>query len=142
MNPNYNQTITIYNCLKAKDNVEGKDIWQKTVIENCFYKAHTSEVQNGTDISKANTYTVRIRKHEKYLPYGEWKNLSSEEREGSFTISKGDMVIKGSCQEKIELKSPNTVAQILLRNKPDAFMVTAFADNTNHVVGKHYRIGG
>lgn len=142
MNPNYNQTITIYNCLKARDSTEGQDIWQRTIIENCFYKAHTSEVQNVTDISKANTYTVRIPKHEKYLPYGEWRILSSEQRKEFFTVSKGDMVIKGNCQEEIELKSPNTATQILLRYKPEAFMVTSFADNTASIVGKHYRIGG
>ena len=28
MNPNYNATITLYNCLRAKDNPGKKDVWK------------------------------------------------------------------------------------------------------------------
>ena len=38
VNPNYKETITIYNCLKAEDNPEKKDIWCRHVLQNCFYK--------------------------------------------------------------------------------------------------------
>ena len=36
----------------------------------------------------------------------------------------------------------NTATQLLTRNKPSAFKVTAFSDNTNHLTNKHYRLGG
>ena len=120
MNPNYNQTLTLYNCLRAADNPEGKkDIWQKTVLHDCFYKSMIGRTEYADKNPRMdNTYTVRI------------------------PISEKDVVIKGECDADITGISPDTAAQVLLRHKPDAFVVTAFADNTSHRMAKHYRLGG
>lgn len=37
---------------------------------------------------------------------------------------------------------PYTMAQVLNRHRPDAFQITAFADNTSFPVSRHYRLGG
>lgn len=150
MNPNYIHTITLYNCLKGKDNKEKKDVWYKTVLENCFFKTESIVIQNGTAMSqsgpssasRSNVYTVRIPENEKYIPYSRWKLLPEEERKNHFTVSEGDIVVYGKCAEEITGKDENTAAQVMLRNKPDAFKVTSFSDNTRHAFGKHYRIGG
>lgn len=140
VNPNYNQTITLYNCLSAHDNDDSVDKWQRTVLENCFYKSETTEVQSGTQATKANTYTVRIpcTENTKYKSYNEWKNLSNEERTNYFTLSDNDIVVKGVCVDEIEGSS----VVILQKNKPDAFKITSVSDNTSHRMGKHYRVGG
>ncbi len=139
MNPNYVHTITVYNCLRAADSKKGADEWRRTVLHGCFYKASTAVSQNGTDAMQTNVYTVRIPRSDRYLPYEEWKD---REGDGLFTISKGDVIVHGECSDLITGKPPYTASQILLKNKPDAFMVTSFSDNTGHRMGKHYRAGG
>ena len=144
MNPNYNQTITIYNCLRAKDNPNSKkDIWYRMVIRDCFYKNAIGWTENlSTDPRMSNTYTVRIPESVHYKPYAEWVRLSDAERGKYFTCSLKDVVVKGECTEEISGTSPNTASEVLSRYKPDAFLVTAFSDNTSHQMAKHYRLGG
>lgn len=144
MNPNYNQTITIYNCFRASDNPDGKkDIWQKTVLRNCFYKSVIGRTEYADKNPRmANTYTVRIPALDHFLPYHEWIRLPEEERNRFFTCSQKDIVIRGECEAEITGISPDTASQVLDRYKPNAFVVTAFSDNTFHRIAKHYRLGG
>lgn len=144
MNPNYNQTITLYNCFRAPDNPSSKkDIWQKTVLHNCFYKNIMGRTEYASsNLKMQNVYTVRIPESEEYKPYNEWIKLSDEERQKYFTCSLKDIVVKGECAEDITGTSPSTAAEMLSRYKPESFVVTAFSDNTSHRMGKHYRLGG
>lgn len=143
MNPNYNQSITIYNCFRGTDNpVSRKDIWQGTVLRNCFYKNVTGQAASGNGVRMENAYTVRIPVSDAYLPYHEWIKLPDEERALYFTCSLRDIVVKGECLEMITGTSPYTAAELVSRSKPEAFVVTAFSDNTSHRCGKHYRLGG
>lgn len=118
-NPNYIHTITIFR------NQNGT--WTKSVFHNCFWKSEIVKTQDGTNAGQANTYTVRIPLAAAGV---------------GFTVSEDDIAVKGECQDNITGKSPNTATEVLLRNKPDAFKVTAFSDNTSHRMGKHYRLGG
>lgn len=144
MNPNYNQTITIYNCFRANDNPdETKDIWHRTVLDGCFFKTVIGK-SDSTDKNPRmqSTYTARIPESPRYKPYREWIGLSEADRKDFFTCSLDDIVVKGECTEEITGSPPNTASQILSRGKPEAFVVTAFADNTAFAKGKHYRLGG
>lgn len=136
MNPNYIYTITLYNCIKAKDNAEKKDIWRKTVLHNCFYKAKKDIVQNGTTLSKACTYTVRIPANNAYRRYPEY----CRDPEGHFTASNGDIVVLGECVDEIGADMP--AVNLLREYKPEAFMISTVSDNTGYFAGKHYRLGG
>ena len=118
-NPNYIHTITIFR------NQNGT--WTKSVFHNCFWKSEIVKTQDGTNAGQANTYTVRI---------------PLAVAGAGFTVSTDDIAIKGDCHDNITGKPPNTATEVLLRNKPDAFKVTAFSDNTSHRMGKHYRLGG
>lgn len=119
MNPNYVDTITVF----RKQN----GAWVKTVLHNCFWKSKIETVQNGTEVNKVNTYNVRIP-----------LKVAGE----GFKLLTGDVVVLGECQDKITMKSPNTAVEVLQRNKPDAFIVTAYTDNTSRLMDKHYRLGG
>lgn len=124
MNPNYVHTITIYH--------KQEKLWIKTVLENCFWKSGIAIVPGGTEssktqVSQTNTYTVRIP-----------MSVAGSD----FEVSTDDIVILGECQDDIAGKSPDTAVEVLHRHKPDAFKVTAFADNTSHLMDKHYRLGG
>mgnify|MGYP003295113043 CR=1 FL=1 len=119
MNPNYVDTITVF---RKQDGA-----WVKTVLHNCFWKSKIENVQNGTEVNKVNTYTVRIP-------------LQSAGK--GFVIRNGDVAVLGECLDKITMKSPDTATEVLQRNKPNAFVVTAYTDNTSHLMDKHYRLGG
>lgn len=144
MNPNYNQTVTVYNCLRAADHPDGKkDVWQRTVIHNCFYKNVMGRLEYAEKEPRMDSvYTVRIPVSGKYKPYHEWIRLPDKERREYFTCRQKDIVVKGECGDEITGVSPDTASQVLARYKPDAFVVTAFSDNTSHRMAKHYRLGG
>ena len=143
MNPNYNRTITVYNCLRAEDNPDStKDIWYRTVLTNCFYKNELGRVDLDKSSRMAGVYTARIPESADYRPYHEWCTLSAVERDKYFTFSLGDIVVLGECVEEITGESLGTASELLQRYKPDAFKATAFSDNTSHIAGKHYRVGG
>lgn len=137
MNQNYKHTITVYNRIRAADRPDKKEHWQRTVLENCFWKAATNTVF-GTEASVQNTYTVRIPEDDHYLPYAAF----CLDPDGHFTASVGDLVVYGTCEDEITGESGHTAAQVLNRYKPNAFKVTAFSDNTLYPFGKHYRLGG
>lgn len=136
MNPNYIHTITLYNCIKAKDSGDKQDHWQRTVLKNCFYKAKEEIVPNGTGISKANTYTVRIPEDTRYRRYSEY----CKDPEEHFTVSNGDIVVLGECTD--EIGKEMAASKLLLKYKPDAFSISTFSDNTGYFAGRHYKIGG
>lgn len=119
MNPNYIHTITIYR------NIDGA--WTRTVLHNCFWKSGIAVTQNGTEANQSNTYTVRIPMDAVSDP---------------LSARTGDVVVKGEVLDEITGQSTNTAVQLLQKYKPDAFSVTAFADNTSHLMDKHYRLGG
>ena len=119
MNPNYCHIISLY---RDRDGA-----WERTVLRNCFWKAGIAITQDGTNVRQVNTYTVRI---------------PLEEAGTGFLVSVNDIVVLGECTDTITGKTPNTATEVLLRNKPQAFRITAFSDNTSHRVGKHYRLGG
>lgn len=142
LNPNYNQTITLYNCLKGADNPDGTaDIWYRTVIEECFFKCLQSKVSQGTTVSMGGAYSARIPASTKYKPYREWCALPAASRGQYFTGHVDDVIILGTSSEVIGNTSPNTAPQALTRNKPNSFKVTAFSDNSG-AIQLHYRFGG
>jgi hypothetical protein len=141
-NPNYIHTITLYNCLRAADTPEKKDIWYRQVLSNCFYKAKVETAQFGTGIKRVNIYTVRIPESMRWLPYKEWAALQDSEREEFFTANTGDIVVYGESEEEITSKGDGAAARVLERNAPSAFRVTAVTVNTGHSMDKHYRLEG
>ena len=143
MNPNYIHTITVFNCLKAADNPNSmKDTWQKTVLHDCYYKNVMGRVDSEKTSKMQNVYTARIPKSDSYLPYQEWAQMAEAARTSYFTFSLGDIIVRGECNDLITGTSPNTATELLQKYKPDAFLVTAFSDNTSHQMSKHYRVGG
>ena len=121
MNPNYVHTVTLY--LRQSDGS-----YTRKVVNGCFWKANTTTVQSGTEASVKNTYTVRIPMEK--VP------------EGLAVTLNNDMAILGECLDEVSSTAGYRAAEILNKHKPDAFKVTAFTDNTGHLLDKHYRLGG
>ena len=91
MNPNYCDTVTIYNRLKAADSPDKKEHWKKTVLERCSYnsamiRSAGANQQTFLQMDLRPEYTVRIPKNPSYRPYHEWK-----QDQIGFTLSAGDL---------------------------------------------------
>lgn len=97
------------------------------MLEGCFWKSVTALSQADTQASVSNIYTVRI---------------PLEVAGADFAVSHDDIVILGECTDEISNEKGFRAAEVLSRHKPDAFKVTATADNTGHLMDKHYRLGG
>lgn len=121
MNPNYVHTVTLYR--RRPDGT-----YMKNILEGCFWKANTVSVQQGTNVSMQNAYTVRIPSG--LMPEGLTVSLNN------------DIVVLGACLDEISNAAGYRAAEVLARHKPAAFKVTAFSDNTGHLIDKHYRLGG
>lgn len=127
MNPNYNQTITVYS--KSRDDA-GKDVWTRRVLQDCFFKATTGIASGGNSGASANLYSKNV-----YV-------VRIPAEYGPVLLREGDIIIKGIVEDEITSKTPNTATELLKRYQPDAFRVTSFSDNTSFPVDKHYRAGG
>lgn len=138
MNQNYVHTITLYNRIRAADRPDRKEYWRRTVLRNCFWKATTNTSFGDKEANVSNTYVVRIPKSERYVPY----HVFVKSPDGHFTVSQGDIVVHGECNDEITGVAGKTAAQFVERYRPEAFRVTAFSDNTAFPVDKHYRLGG
>ena len=77
MNPNYCDTVTIYNRLKAADSPDKKEHWKKTVLKNCSYNSamirSPGDQQTFLQMDLRPEYSGRIRKSPSYRPYHELK---------------------------------------------------------------------
>ena len=152
MNPNYVHTITLYR--RQPDGT-----YSRSVLHDCFWKSVTAVIQSGTQASMSNVYTVRIPQ-DKTPGYIELQGALVTENgnvltdaqdnilqsytveECPFHVSVGDIVVKGECPDWISDDAGFRAAEVLNRYKPDAFKVTAFSDNTSHIMDRHYRLGG
>lgn len=118
MNPNYNQTITVYRRTPAKDTPDHKEKWERTVIRNCFFKMKTI-MNYSTQPIHINTYIARVPACAVGL---------------GWICREGDIVVKGECTEQGS-------EAILQTHKPNAFKVVTSADNTAWI-DPHYRLEG
>ena len=138
MNQNYIQTLTLYNRIRAADSPDRNEHWYRTVLHSGSWKAVVNTSFNSTQASVQNTYVARIPQDDQYVPYHTFIKMPA----GHFTVSQGDIVVRGECSDEITGEAGKTVAQLLDRYRPEAFEVTAFSDNTAFLIGKHYRLGG
>lgn len=138
MNPNYIHTITVYNRVRPQDSKEKRDIWYRTVLQNCFWQCKTKDQQmaGSTRMTPENTFVVRIPQNPDYLPYRKW----IQSPDGNFTLTKGDIIVHGECEDMISSEFPAT--ELLKKYTEDVFVITATADNTGCLFEKHYRAGG
>lgn len=140
----WNQTITVYN--QFKDPKTNKTIWYKTTIHECFWR-YTEEkfIINGTVVN-ANVTICRIPKQDNYLDRYLWEQLDDTERQNYFTLTIGDMVVKGDVDDDIdEYTSGRRSNDFLTKYKrlQGCTLVSMVADNTGGGRGaEHYLVKG
>ena len=139
INPNYCDTVTIYNRVASADN-DGKEGWASTQLENCFFNVRTTVSASEGMFNAEGTYILRIPASTSYKPYQEWKDL--KDKAGTFTASKGDLVVLGAVDDTIDGTKGHRASDVLLKYQPDAFKVMSISDNSRYPFGGHYKLGG
>lgn len=132
----WNTSLTVFNRVFNADTKA--TMWQKTVLQNCFYLQNSGLVQSGAEIRANDSYVVRIPASEAYIPQAEWETMQSG-REGCFTLAPGDLIFKGEIPDEIESGSGNS---LLERYKPDCFKIQSVYDGTGYGVLGHYMAEG
>ena len=117
LNPNYNQTLTIFHRNEAK-------VWEKKIVEQCFFrKGCTTTVDAAGRESLRDTATARIP-------------------DLDVVVAKGDLIIRGEIPERITDQSPYTAAELLDKYEADAFRVAGVSDNRASFIGRHVKVAG
>ena len=139
----WNQTVTIYN--RIEDPQTRRIIWHRTVIHGCFWRCTEAKfIVDGTVVD-ANVTICRIPKQENYCERYVWEQLGDNIGD-YFTLSNGDMIIKGEVLEDIdEYASGKRSNDFLTKYKrlQGCTQVSSVSDNTGGGRGaEHYLVKG
>lgn len=112
----YNKQITILNkCTEVDvDTKAKKDVWYKTILDNCAWYVNEEKAVNGSQVSIATSITVLIPFNENFIEYIDWKKL--EDKSELFTMSMGDYVVLGSLDEDV---TSSNIVKIMSELRPN-----------------------
>lgn len=140
----WDTTLTVYN--QYKDPVTKLVTWQKAVLANCFWKYTGNKVTIADVELQTNTTICRIPKDERFLERYRWEALPNDQREGFFTLSPGDIIVKGEVEEEIdERASGHRSTDFIAKYKrlQGCIEIQSWADNTGRGRNdKHYYVVG
>jgi hypothetical protein len=112
----WEQTITIYN--KFEDAQTQIVKWYKTVIDKCFWKYIGNKVSIGNTVLETNDIICRIPKKDNFLEKYAWINTPNDEMSNYFTLSSGDIIVKGEVDDEIdEYKSGKRSTDLIAKYK-------------------------
>lgn len=128
-------TVTLYN--KYIDRSGGKTVtmWKRTVIRNCYFGTETVKQISGNVVTHANNFVCRIPADERYTD-----NYQGEA--DRFTLTPGDIIIKGEHADEITDVQGERTTDILQRYAGNCFTVKSVSDNTIFSFAPHYRASG
>jgi len=127
----YNEKITLLNKLRRADGDGKVDIWYKTILDNVAWYTASARSAGGNAVYIGTYITVLVPFSDKYVPYMEWKKLTN--REGFYTISNNDYLIKGEVPETI---TADNVVAIMQKYGEDVCLVKHHNENHNRFGAK------
>lgn len=140
----WDSTITIYN--KYEDKQTNVIKWYKTVLSKCFWKYEGEKVIVGNTVLETNGVTCRIPKSTKFKEHFEWEKLPNDEMENYFTISVGDIIVKGDVDDEISEYTKGQHSTDLITKYKDnqgCFVVESLLINVGPGrCNEHYHIKG
>ena len=140
----WDTTITIYN--KYTDPQSNMVSWYRAVVTDCFWKLSGSEVRVGDTVLDSKAIVCRIPKDIRFLEKQDWITLTAENKATHFTLSQGDIIVKGECTFVIDEYTKGSRSTDLLgqyREYQACLEVTEYSNNTG--VGRnneHYLARG
>lgn len=140
----WDTTLTIYN--KYIDTQTQLITWYKHVVKNCFWKYTGDKVTINDVVLETNNTICRIPKNDKYLEKFEWVAKPNDLMGEYFTLSQGDIIVKGEVDDVInEYQSGQRSSDLLskYKNLQGCIKIEEVGNNTG--VGRcneHYFVKG
>lgn len=147
--PWWDKTITIFN--KIVDPSTQRITWQKTYVNNCFWKEVDSIYNMGRyGVSslgirvETKEIICRIPKDKRFVQKQLWRDL--EDKSGKFTLANGDIIVLGRVDDVIdEYTSGQRSTDLMAKYKEynACVEVDTYVDNCQTGVSlEHYRVVG
>lgn len=140
----WDTTITVYN--QYKDPITKIISWYRTVVNGCFWKYTGNKVTVGSVELQTNTTICRIPKDDRFLQRYEWEALPNDQMADHFTLSPGDIIVKGEVTEEIdETQKGHRSTDFIAKYKKlqGCVEIQQWADNTGKGRNdKHYYVVG
>lgn len=140
----WDTTITIYN--KYTDPQTQLVTWYKTVVDGAFWKYSGNKVVIDKVVLETKDIICRIRKDERFLEKHEWINIPNDEMSQYFTLSQGDIIVKGSVADEINEYASGTRSSDLKKKYKGLQGCLEIQEWTNNTGGgrgnEHYYVKG
>lgn len=140
----WDTTITVYN--QYKDPLTGLVSWLNTTLSGCFWKNTSNKVTVGTVELETNSTICRIPKNDKFKERYLWEQLTNDTMKDYFTLSPGDIIVKGEVTDKIdEYEKGHRSTDFIAKYKKlqGCIVITNWADNSGVARNdKHYYVVG
>lgn len=127
----WDDTVTIYN--KFTDDQTDIVTWFRTVIDDCFWHLTGAEVDVGEATLDSKSTVCRIPKDSRYKDKADWIKIPNDQMKNFFTLSQGDIIVKGACDFEINEYTDGQRSTDLLakyREYQQCIVVTQYSDNT------------
>ena len=136
--------LTIFN--KYEDAVTNLITWYKHTVSNCFWKYVGDKVTVGNTVLETNNIICRIPQDDAFLENYLWVALPNYEMGNYFTLSQGDIIVKGNVSDVIdEYQSGHRSSDLLAKYKKLQGCMTIERFSINIGSGRnnpHYYIKG
>lgn len=140
----WNTTVTVFN--KFTDSQTQVVTWYKTVIEGCFWKSTGNRVIVGNTVLDTKNIICRIRKDDRFKEKLDWEALTNDTMQNYFTLSPGDIIVKGSVSDTIDEYTAGKRSSDLLKKYRSAnycMEIQSASDNSGEGFGnQHYYVVG
>ena len=124
-------TVTIFNKFKSN----GITTWNKTILDNCYFSSVLKRSLSDKELSDTSIFVCRIPENSAYTT-----DYNGEP--DKFTLTPGDIIVKGAVDDIIQDVSGKRAADILNKYKNKCFTVNEVSDNTLLANKPHYRASG
>lgn len=95
----WDTTITIYN--RYEDAQTNLVSWFRHVVDGAFWKYSGNKVVVGNVALETKDIICRIRKDERFKEKHEWIAVPNDSMSNYFTLSQGDIIVKGEVEDTI-----------------------------------------
>lgn len=140
----WEDTITVYN--KFTDPQTQIVTWFHTTLTGCFWKYQRTRVLVGQTEIESRSTICRIPQNQKFLERYQWETLPNDVMSAFFTLSEGDIIVKGEVNEDIdEYTAGHRSSDLIAKYKAlrGCIVIDAYTNNTKTGTNdKHYLVSG
>lgn len=140
----WEDTITVYN--KYTDPQTQVVTWYRKVLTNCFWKYEHQKLTVGETVLETNRTICRIPQNDQFLERYQWEQLFNDTMADYFTLSQGDIVIKGEVEDEVdEYSKGHRSTDLLAKYKALQGCIEIETVSINTKTGtnnKHYLVSG